>query len=141
MSAEQHRHLEALAGELHQQHSQLHVCLTSLMFLRSQWRTPSKAVPSRLSGSPAQSLAPPGWSCMSSQSGPVLPAVGNASAEPWIQTSTPACHFARVQNIQLALARERQTATSLCTCLASLHKQQVLQMCWAGKMMQIHWPE
>ena len=56
----------ALAADNHQQHSQLHVCLTSLMFLRSQTRTLSKAVPSRPPGSPAQSLLPSKWSCISS---------------------------------------------------------------------------
>ena len=60
-----------LAGDHHQQHSWLHLCLTSLMFLRSQLRTLLKAVPSRPSSSPAQSLAPPGWSCMRAP-GPVM---------------------------------------------------------------------
>ena len=57
--------------DCHQKHPQLQACPTSLMFLRSQLRTLLKAVPSRPSGSPAQSLVPSGWSCMSC-SGPAL---------------------------------------------------------------------
>ena len=64
MSAKQHKNTAVLAVACFQRHSQLHACLTSLMFLRSQVRTSSKAVPRRPSGSPAQSLAPSGWRCM-----------------------------------------------------------------------------